>query len=403
MSVHFLSTAATTAASLGSLRERAAAAAAVAAVHAAAVDRDARLPVEALGVLKDAHLMGILVPGEFGGEGASLGDVAEICHALGFACASTGMIYAMHQIKAACLVRHGTTSAWHRDFLSRMVRDQLLLASSTTEGLAGGDVRASSAPIERVGDEIRLDRDASVMSYAEAADAVVTTARASPEAGPSEQVLVVFERADYTLDPTSTWETLGMRGTGSRGFAFRARGSVQQVLETPYADIHVRTMTPAAHLLWGALWTGIASAAVERARLFNRKAARRSAGAPPIGLGPFIRAKASLEQLRALLKEALARYEALQDDPEALSSLSYQTGVTLLKVQASDLAQDVVLAALRSCGLSGYRTDGEASVERHLRDILSAPLMINNERIVRDLGLGALFAETPRSLGAGTL
>ena len=36
----------------------------------------------------------------------------------------------------------------------------------------------------------------------------------------------------------------------------------------------------------------------------------------------------------------------------------------------------------RACGLSGYRNDGEFSVARHLRDVLSAPIMINNDRIL---------------------
>ena len=36
----------------------------------------------------------------------------------------------------------------------------------------------------------------------------------------------------------------------------------------------------------------------------------------------------------------------------------------------------------RACGLAGYRNDGEFSVGRHLRDALSAPIMINNDRIL---------------------
>ena len=53
---------------------------------------------------------------------------------LGRDCASTAMIYAMHQTKVACLVRHGRGSAWHQRLLRRLCAEQLLLASSTTEG-----------------------------------------------------------------------------------------------------------------------------------------------------------------------------------------------------------------------------------------------------------------------------
>ena len=88
-----------------------------------------------------------MVPAVLGGEEASVADVVDVCYTLGRACSSTGMIYAMHQVKAACVAysRHGF-SEWHRGFMTRMVEDQLLLASSTTEGKGGGNVRSSEAP-----------------------------------------------------------------------------------------------------------------------------------------------------------------------------------------------------------------------------------------------------------------
>src|SRR5271170_6574703 len=96
------------------LLERARKAAAVASAHAAAVDRDSRFPEEAIAALRAERLLGIAVPHEFGGEGASIADVVDVCYTLGRACASTAMIYAMHQTKVACLTRHGRASAWHQ-------------------------------------------------------------------------------------------------------------------------------------------------------------------------------------------------------------------------------------------------------------------------------------------------
>src|SRR5580704_17291286 len=148
----------------------------IAAAHAADVDRASRFPQEAIAALRAERLLGIAVPREFGGEGASITEVADVCYALGRACASTAMVYAMHQTKVACIVRHGQGSAWHQLLLRRLAGEQLLLASSTTEGQSGGDVRNSSAPIERQGARIALERQATVISYGEAADGVVTTA-----------------------------------------------------------------------------------------------------------------------------------------------------------------------------------------------------------------------------------
>ena len=42
------------------------------------------------------------------------------CLALGRRCAAAGMVFAMHQIQVACLVRHGTGAAWFEDYLREL-------------------------------------------------------------------------------------------------------------------------------------------------------------------------------------------------------------------------------------------------------------------------------------------
>ena len=64
--------------------------------------------------------------------------------------------------------------------------------------------------------------------------------------------------------------------------------------------------------------------------------------------------------------------------------------MNLLKVNASELAVATVMSAMQACGLSGYRNDSEFSIGRHLRDILSSPIMISNDRILANVGDGVL-------------
>jgi acyl-CoA dehydrogenase len=304
----------------------------------------------------------------------------------------------MHQVKAACVVRHGLGSAWHETFIRRMVRDQLLLASSTTEGAGGGNVRSSEAPIERDGARIRLERAASVISYGVEADAVVTTARRNAEASGSDQVLTVFLKSDYTLERTLTWDTLGMRGTCSAGFTLRATGEAGQILPVPYETIHAQSMVPAAHILWSSAWAGIAAAAVDKARRYLRKAAKGGAGELPPSAPYFTRANTSLRAMRALIAAALDRYAAIESDAEALEALDFQSEINLLKVDASELAVSAVTSALRCGGLSSYRNDSDVSIGRHLRDVLAAPIMINNDRILANVAASALLTEVPTTV-----
>jgi acyl-CoA dehydrogenase len=372
--------------------------AAMAAAHAVAVDRDSRFPHEAIAAAKLHRLLGIQVPRRLGGKGAPLSEIVQVCYRLGRVCASTAMIFAMHQIKIACILRHSQGSAWHELMLQRLCAEQLLLASSTTEGTGGGNVRSSEAPVEHEGSRITLLRRATVMSYGAEADGIVTTARRSADAAASDQVLIVFLKSDYALEPLVSWDTLGMRGTSSTGYVIRASGEAQQILPDAYEKIHVETMVPFAHLTWSSVWTGIAAGAVARAQEFIRHAARQSGGQLPPGAAHFTRAYASLRTLRGLVAASLRSFEQLQHDGQALRSIDFQTLINVTKVEASELAVSIVLSALRACGLSGYRNDSEFSVVRSLRDVLSAPIMINNDRILTNLATSSLMTGIPNSI-----
>ena len=370
---------------------------AVAAAHAAAVDRESRFPKEAIAAARAERLLGVAVPREFGGEGLSIADLTDICYALGRACASTAMIYAMHQTKVACIVRHGRGSSWHQLLMRRLCAEQLLLASSTTEGQAGGDLRNSAAAVG--GDtRITLERQATVISYGEAADGIVTTARRAVDAASSDQVLVAFLKENYTLERLNGWDAFGMRGTCSDGFRLVASGLREQILPVSYEKIHCQTMMPVAHLLWSSAWAGIAAAAVERARAFVRKAMHRSGGTLPPGAAHLTRAAASLKTLRSLIAASAQRFETKTADPAALESIDFQTGMNMLKVNASELAVATVMSAMQTCGLSGYRNDSEFSIGRHLRDILSSPIMISNDRILANVAAASVLGATPESL-----
>jgi acyl-CoA dehydrogenase len=382
----------------GDLLTRAKAVAAIAANNAIEVDATSRFPAEACAALKEQQLLGVMVSRDLGGEGASIADVADVCYQLGQACSSTSMIYAMHQIKVACVTRHMRDNAVLGNTMRRLAAEQLLLASSTTEGQAGGNVRSSEAPVEHVDGGIQLERKASVISYGAYADGIVTTARRSADAPGSDQVLVAFLKSDYTLTRLQGWNTLGMRGTCSEGYTLKAHGQPGQILPDPYEIIHAQTMVPFAHLLWGSVWTGIAASATARAQAFIRQAMRSSNGQLPPGAPQFTQALKTLRTLRGMLATSLRTYERHMNDPKALASMDFQSVITLTKVEASELAVSTVMSAMRACGLSGYRADGDFTLGRHLRDVLSSPIMINNDRILANLASSSLMTPIPTSM-----
>jgi acyl-CoA dehydrogenase len=378
--------------------ERTAKVAAVAAAEADDVDQKGRFPKEAIDAARAQKLLGAQIPVSFGGFGASIHDITEMCYTLGRSCSSAAMIFAMHQTKVACLVRHGTGSAYHENLMRRVATEQMLLASSTTEGQNGGNIRASAAAVAQSDAEITLVRNATVISYGAQADGIVTVARRADNAVASDQVLLAITKDDYTLTPSMGWETLGMRGTCSAGFELKVKAPADRIFPESYEKIHAQTMTPVAHLCWSSVWAGIAAAAVDRAQRFIRKAARGAGGQMPPGAAHYTAAKMSLTKHRAIITANLDNYAAREHDDRALSAIDFQSNINLLKVEASELAVQTVMSAMRACGLSGYRNDGEFTVGRLLRDVLSSPLMINNERILANIATSSLMSGVPTSL-----
>ncbi len=353
-----------------------------AAPHADDVDRNARFPKEAFAALKERKLLGIMVPASEGGDGAGIAEVVSICHALGQACASTAMIYAMHQIQVACIVRHAGASPWHRAFLKRLTTEQLLLASATSEAGVGGDVRSSICAVEEKDGRFSLTKQATVISYGADADGLLVTARRTPQSPASDQVIVVLTRKDCTFEHQHIWDTLGMRGTCSDGYTVKASGEIGQVVPLPYADVSAQTMLPTSHLVWSAVWLGIASDAIARARAFVRAEARRKPGVTPAGSARLAEATNLLHLMKSNTVAALRQYEAALTSEDRLTSPHFAVAMNNLKVGASRLVVQVVDQALLVCGLAGYRNDSPYSLGRHLRDAHSAALMVNNDRIL---------------------
>jgi acyl-CoA dehydrogenase len=354
----------------------------VAGPAADAVDLEARFPREAIAALADARLLGAFVPVELGGQGATIAELAAICRTLGRFCASTAMIFAMHQIEVVCLVRHGLSSSFFRNYLTGLARHQWLIASATSEIGVGGDLRRSRCALVREGARLQVTKQAPVISYGQEADAILLTARRAPDAAPGDQALVLLNKEDTQLVCTGEWDTLGMRGTRSLGFTLEATASAEAALPAPFADVARRTMVPTSHLLWASVWLGVAVDAVARARAFIRTEARRSPGVVPPGALRLAETVAALGTLQATVDAGLSRVAQSEADPDQRDDLGFAIQINNLKVEAARLAPAVVAQALGVCGISGYRRDSPYSVERHLRDIYSAALMISNDRVL---------------------
>jgi acyl-CoA dehydrogenase len=356
----------------------------IAAPAANDVDAQARFPHETLAALKEAGAMSALVPENIGGGGLSIGDVASACQVLGGKCASSGMVFAMHQIQVACILRHGTESAWFAQYLQKLVDEQRLIASATSEAGTGGDMGQSIACVTPSSDprSNTFEKEAPTVSYGSFADDLLTTLRRSPDAEGGDQVLVLTSKDQLQLDQKGSWDPFGMRGTCSPGFLIKAAFPAEQILPTAFSTISVETMVPVSHILWSHVWLGIADDAFERSRAFVRASRRGETGATPAAIR-LSQLLTQLSLLRAEVGSALTDFVSADAtaDRQRLSTLTSVLRFNNLKIAASEQATRVCTDAMNVCGIVGYKNDTPFSIGRHLRDTMSGPLMVANDRI----------------------
>ena len=113
-----------------------------------------------------------------------------------------------------------------------------------------------------------------------------------------------------------------------------------------------------------------------------RAAAKRKPGEPLPAAIRLSELMSELSLLRAEVSSGLREFiDASADDRARLSEMATILRFNNLKIAASEQAPRVCQGALGVCGIVGFKNDTPFSVGRHLRDTMSACLMVANERI----------------------
>ena len=164
----------------------------------------------------------------------------------------------------------------------------------------------------------------------------------------------------------------------------------------PYRKIHTQTMMPIAHLTWSAVWSGLPP---------TRWSAHADCLPPP----PVAAAASCRRVLLTFARDVIARplrslvivHLGVSNGwrgEERMEALDFQSAMNLLKVNASELAMETVTRAMRRAACRATGTTVSSSVTRQLRDVLSAPIMINNDRILANAASAAMLVEVPARL-----
>lgn len=172
-------------------------------------DRDDSFVAENYARLAEEGLTAAAVPAELGGEGADVGDMADVIRRLAQGCGSTALAFAMHThqvVIPAWRWRNQPAAAPKVEPVLRLVADKgaILLSSG------GGDWIGGSGRAEKVEGGWRIHATKPFCSGGPAGTLLMTTAIA--EDGILHFAVPMGAAEVSRMD---NWHTMGMRGTGS--------------------------------------------------------------------------------------------------------------------------------------------------------------------------------------------
>lgn len=352
--------------------------------HAMDVDANSRFPFEALEALKALRLLSVGNDPALGGLGLDVVEQSRICNQLAKACASTAMILGMHYIKCNSLNRWGRDSEFFQAYLLNQHEQQRLIASMTSEEGIGGDLRQSQAAVHLHDSEFSIEKSSPCLSYVKEADDILLTCRASEQAAASDQRLLLLTGEQMQKNIKREWDAMGMRGTCSHACVIQGQAKAEQILETPFAAIANQGMIPDAHIIWANIWLGIAQDAFGKAKKVTRKQFLKDDSQLPGNARILNEMHNQILALEGQINTLASAYVLAQhkDDFKFLRSSEFATSVNSLKMNASQVSKSICLMALDVCGIAGYKNDDENSVAKHIRDVLSASVMVSNERLI---------------------
>jgi alkylation response protein AidB-like acyl-CoA dehydrogenase len=361
--------------------------------RAAAHDAGGRFPAADVDDLRAAGLLGLMVPPRLGGAGAGFADYAAVATELAAGAGATALLFNMHASVTGALAGTpddlaravGAPESWFaaRDRILADAADGAFYAVAMSERGAGSRLSQVTTSYTRTGGGYRITGAKAFVSGAGHADAYLVAARSAetgPDGAPVVSQFLVPAGAGVAVE--ETWDSLGMRATGSH-------------------DVHLDVEVPADALLGGleglalllaqvmpqwlvasyaAVYVGVARSAVDAA-VDHRRA--RDLAHLPAARARIGRADAAVAAADLAVREAARRVDA---DPGAVETNRW---VWRAKLLAGDTAAQVAASMLEAAGTGASRRGHP--LERIFRDARCGALQPATSDVCADwLGVSAL-------------
>lgn len=353
-------------------------------------DQEGSFPFENMAELKASGYVTLTVPREYGGEEISLYEMLLIQEKLATGDGSTALSIGWHM---GLMLHYRTTRSWPKElfqsFCREVVENGTLLNHLSTERLAGSPSRGGIPQTEAVKTEggwhITGRKTFSTLSP------ILDTFLVSARIAETDLVGDFLVRRSERVSIEETWNTLGMRATGSHDVILD-RAFVPDDALIRKSVIGEKRPVPIDGQAWllhiPACYLGIAQAARDFAVSFAKTYQPTSLPSPIADL-PTVQQQIGMMESELLVARHLlyAIADRWDKQPEQRMSLAPEYG--LVKYVATNQAISIVDKAMRIVG--GTSLSRSLPLERMYRDVragLHNPPM--DENVIRNLALRAL-------------
>ncbi len=357
--------------------------------RAAEIDRTSEFPQDLRELLAAQDILALPFPEEFGGLDADLLTICLAIEQISRACATTGLILAVHELASLPLLMAGTPEQQAR-WLPALASGEHLIAFALTEADAGSDVAAIRTRAVRDGDDYVLTGSKRFISQGSVADLITVFAVTDADPAASRHTRLscfIVEVPTPGFEVARLEHKMGLRGSPTAELAFdgvRVPAANLIGAEGDGFGLAMRTFERSRPGI-AAQAVGIAQGALEAATAYARD--RRQFG-QRIGDHQMVAAMladmdAATESARQLLYKACTEIDAGSPDAGRWSAMC--------KLVAGDAAMRVTTDAVQVLG--GYGYIDEFPVERMMRDAKITQLYEGTQQIQRLVVARALLGK----------
>lgn len=329
--------------------------------RAAEIDRERRFPRENIEKMAELGLMGVPIPEEYGGAGCDFLSYIITIEEISRACASTGVILAVHTSVGTFPILYFGTEEQKQKYIPKLAGGEYIGAFALTEPNAGSDPANLSTTARLEGDHYIVNGNKIFISNGGEASVYVTFVSTDKSKGHKGITCLLVDKDTPGFSIGKTEEKMGLHGDITTELIFdNARVPKENLLGKEGEGFKVAmALLDGGRIGIGAQGLGIAQAAFDVAKNYAKERVQFGKSIASFQAIQFMLADMAtrIDCARALVYRAARMREM---------GLPYSKESSMAKMYATDTAMEVTTNAVQILG--GYGYCREYPVERYMRD-----------------------------------